>query len=214
MFLQTKLSKSRERMIAFGCMAKPLLAIPATHSGFKRRAVVRNSLGEYKRTGIKFYSAKSPAAAAGGRMRSDPRSGRRSVEIDRSLGLLGSVPPPSGIRRGRHGAVQAQVSGGVPARSRRAGAALTAAVRRRYLLCELVSEDARCRLNLDDRVLSGLVRDAIARVHGAFGAAACSVGFAGTRAPRMGARGRFAGEARPASASCTLLEGSRKAWSP
>ncbi|XP_051032458.1 ribonuclease P/MRP protein subunit POP5 isoform X2 [Phodopus roborovskii] len=50
----------------------------------------------------------------------------------------------------------------------------------RYLLCELVSEDARCRLSLDDRVLSGLVRDTIARVHGTFGAAACSVGFAGT----------------------------------
>lgn len=50
--------------------------------------------------------------------------------------------------------------------------------RRRYLLCELVSEDARCRLSLDDRVLGGLVRDTIARVHGAFGAAACSVGFA------------------------------------
>ncbi|EDL19872.1 processing of precursor 5, ribonuclease P/MRP family (S. cerevisiae), isoform CRA_b [Mus musculus] len=48
----------------------------------------------------------------------------------------------------------------------------------RYLLCELVSEDARCRLSLDDRVLGGLVRDTIARVHGAFGAAACSVGFA------------------------------------
>ncbi|XP_049987505.1 ribonuclease P/MRP protein subunit POP5 isoform X1 [Alexandromys fortis] len=48
----------------------------------------------------------------------------------------------------------------------------------RYLLCELVSEDARCRLSLDDRVLGGLVRDTIARVHGTFGAAACSVGFA------------------------------------
>uniref|UniRef100_A0ABK0M568 Ribonuclease P/MRP protein subunit POP5 n=1 Tax=Rattus norvegicus TaxID=10116 RepID=A0ABK0M568_RAT len=48
----------------------------------------------------------------------------------------------------------------------------------RYLLCELVSEDPRCRLSLDDRVLGGLVRDTIARVHGAFGAAACSVGFA------------------------------------
>lgn len=41
-----------------------------------------------------------------------------------------------------------------------------------------MSEDPRCRLSLDDRVLGGLVRDTIARVHGAFGAAACSVGFA------------------------------------
>uniref|UniRef100_A0A8C5XNB8 Ribonuclease P/MRP protein subunit POP5 n=1 Tax=Microcebus murinus TaxID=30608 RepID=A0A8C5XNB8_MICMU len=48
----------------------------------------------------------------------------------------------------------------------------------RYLLCELVSDDPRCRLSLDDRVLGSLVRDTIARVHGAFGAAASSIGFA------------------------------------
>ncbi|KAF6082554.1 POP5-like protein, ribonuclease P/MRP subunit [Phyllostomus discolor] len=50
----------------------------------------------------------------------------------------------------------------------------------RYLLCEVVSDDPRCRLSLDDRALCGLVRDTIARVHGTFGAAACSIGFAGT----------------------------------
>uniref|UniRef100_A0A8C0CZZ3 Ribonuclease P/MRP protein subunit POP5 n=1 Tax=Balaenoptera musculus TaxID=9771 RepID=A0A8C0CZZ3_BALMU len=50
----------------------------------------------------------------------------------------------------------------------------------RYLLCEVVSDDPRCRLSLEDRVLGGLVRDTIARVHGTFGAAACSIGFAGT----------------------------------
>ncbi|XP_066116518.1 ribonuclease P/MRP protein subunit POP5 isoform X2 [Saccopteryx bilineata] len=50
----------------------------------------------------------------------------------------------------------------------------------RYLLCEVVSDDPRCRLSLDDRMLSGLVRDTIARVHGTYGAAACSIGFAGT----------------------------------
>ncbi|KAL2767681.1 ribonuclease P/MRP protein subunit POP5 isoform c [Daubentonia madagascariensis] len=50
----------------------------------------------------------------------------------------------------------------------------------RYLLCELVSDDPRCRLSLDDRVLGGLVRDTISRVHGTFGAAACSIGLAGT----------------------------------
>ncbi|XP_066116517.1 ribonuclease P/MRP protein subunit POP5 isoform X1 [Saccopteryx bilineata] len=48
----------------------------------------------------------------------------------------------------------------------------------RYLLCEVVSDDPRCRLSLDDRMLSGLVRDTIARVHGTYGAAACSIGFA------------------------------------
>ncbi|KAF4011669.1 hypothetical protein G4228_004156, partial [Cervus hanglu yarkandensis] len=50
--------------------------------------------------------------------------------------------------------------------------------RRRYLLCEVVSDDPRCRLTLEDRVLGTLVRDTIARVHGTFGAAACSIGFA------------------------------------
>uniref|UniRef100_G1PQI1 Ribonuclease P/MRP protein subunit POP5 n=1 Tax=Myotis lucifugus TaxID=59463 RepID=G1PQI1_MYOLU len=48
----------------------------------------------------------------------------------------------------------------------------------RYLLCEVVSDDPRCRLSLDDRVLGGLVRDTVARLHGTFGAAACSIGFA------------------------------------
>uniref|UniRef100_G3TDG0 Ribonuclease P/MRP protein subunit POP5 n=1 Tax=Loxodonta africana TaxID=9785 RepID=G3TDG0_LOXAF len=48
----------------------------------------------------------------------------------------------------------------------------------RYLLCELVSDDPRCRLSLEDRVLDGLVRNTITRVHGTFGAAACSIGFA------------------------------------
>ncbi|XP_057600445.1 ribonuclease P/MRP protein subunit POP5 isoform X2 [Hippopotamus amphibius kiboko] len=48
----------------------------------------------------------------------------------------------------------------------------------RYLLCEVVSDDPRCRLSLEDRVLGGLVRETIARVHGTFGAAACSIGFA------------------------------------
>nr|KAF6312105.1 POP5-like protein, ribonuclease P/MRP subunit [Pipistrellus kuhlii] len=50
----------------------------------------------------------------------------------------------------------------------------------RYLLCEVVSDDPRCRLSLDDRVLGGLVRDTVARLHGTFGGAACSIGFAGT----------------------------------
>lgn len=59
--------------------------------------------------------------------------------------------------------------------------------RLRYLLCEVVSDDPRCRLSLEDRVLGGLVRDTIARVHGTFGAAACSIGFAGARV--LGNRG-------------------------
>lgn len=74
-----------------------------------------------------------------------------------------------------------------------------------------MSEDARCRLSLDDRVLGGLIRDTIARVHGAFGAAACSVGFAGTRAPQTGCGARFAGRPGPRAAFCTIVEGPRKA---
>nr|KAF6467147.1 POP5-like protein, ribonuclease P/MRP subunit [Rousettus aegyptiacus] len=61
----------------------------------------------------------------------------------------------------------------------------------RYLLCEVVSDDPRCRLSLDDRVLGGLVRDTIARVHGTFGSAACSIGFAGTRELGNPADGRI-----------------------
>lgn len=48
----------------------------------------------------------------------------------------------------------------------------------RYVLCEVVADDARCRLGLEERALGQLVRDAVARVHGAYGAAACAVGFA------------------------------------
>ncbi|XP_021569810.1 ribonuclease P/MRP protein subunit POP5-like [Carlito syrichta] len=50
----------------------------------------------------------------------------------------------------------------------------------RYQLCKLMSDDPRCRLSLDDRVLDGLVWDTIAQVHRTFGAAACLIGFAGT----------------------------------
>lgn len=92
------------------------------------------------------------------------------------------------VGRGRHhGAVQAQVNGTCsapqlslwcPPLGPRVHLPLA---RHRYLLCEVVSDDPRCRLSLDDRVLGGLVRDTIARVHGTFGSAACSIGFAGAR---------------------------------
>ncbi|XP_049623833.1 ribonuclease P/MRP protein subunit POP5 [Suncus etruscus] len=48
----------------------------------------------------------------------------------------------------------------------------------RYVLCEVAAADARCRLALEERALGQQVRDAVARLHGAFGAAACAVGFA------------------------------------
>ena len=54
----------------------------------------------------------------------------------------------------------------------------------------MVSDDPRCRLTLEDRVLGTLVRDTIGRVHGTFGAAACSIGFAGARVLGNRADGR------------------------
>ncbi|XP_077643269.1 ribonuclease P/MRP protein subunit POP5 isoform X1 [Lonchura striata] len=49
----------------------------------------------------------------------------------------------------------------------------------RYVLCEVVSEDPRCRQCIEDRALGLAVRDAIARVHGDYGLACCSISFTG-----------------------------------
>ncbi|NXF19300.1 POP5 protein, partial [Rhodinocichla rosea] len=54
-----------------------------------------------------------------------------------------------------------------------------AALSRRYVLCEVVSEDPRCRQCIEDRVLGLAVRDAITRVHGDYGLACCSISFTG-----------------------------------
>ncbi|XP_075575073.1 ribonuclease P/MRP protein subunit POP5 [Pelecanus crispus] len=48
----------------------------------------------------------------------------------------------------------------------------------RYVLCEVVSEDPRCRQCIEDRAVGVAVRDAIGRVHGDYGLACCSVSFA------------------------------------
>ncbi|XP_068767988.1 ribonuclease P/MRP protein subunit POP5 isoform X2 [Struthio camelus] len=47
----------------------------------------------------------------------------------------------------------------------------------RYVLCEVVSEDPRCRQCIEDRTVGLAVRDAIARAHGDYGLACCSVSF-------------------------------------
>uniref|UniRef100_A0A8D0LAT9 Ribonuclease P/MRP protein subunit POP5 n=1 Tax=Sphenodon punctatus TaxID=8508 RepID=A0A8D0LAT9_SPHPU len=47
----------------------------------------------------------------------------------------------------------------------------------RYLLCELVSEDPRCRQCIEERAVSAAVKDAVARTHGDFGLACCSIAF-------------------------------------
>lgn len=56
------------------------------------------------------------------------------------------------------------------------------------MLCEVVSEDPRCRQCIEDRAVSLAVRDAIGRVHGDYGLACCSISFTGadgTRCPRL-----------------------------
>ncbi|XP_071338292.1 ribonuclease P/MRP protein subunit POP5 [Trachinotus anak] len=50
-------------------------------------------------------------------------------------------------------------------------------VKSRYLLCELVVSDRSRLLLLDDRAIALAVKAAVARTHGDYGAALCSVGF-------------------------------------
>ncbi|XP_075626361.1 ribonuclease P/MRP protein subunit POP5 isoform X2 [Balearica regulorum gibbericeps] len=47
----------------------------------------------------------------------------------------------------------------------------------RYVLCEVVSEDPRCRQCIEERAVGLAVRDAIGRVHGDYGLACCSISF-------------------------------------
>ncbi|KAM6241333.1 ribonuclease P/MRP protein subunit POP5 isoform 2-T2 [Spheniscus humboldti] len=47
----------------------------------------------------------------------------------------------------------------------------------RYVLCEVVSEDPRCRQCIEDRAVGLAVRDAVGRVHGDYGLACCSISF-------------------------------------
>ncbi|XP_074526924.1 ribonuclease P/MRP protein subunit POP5 [Halichoeres trimaculatus] len=50
-------------------------------------------------------------------------------------------------------------------------------VKSRYLLCEVVVSDRSRLLLLDDRAVALAVKSAVARIHGDYGAALCSVGF-------------------------------------
>uniref|UniRef100_A0A8C9FDG3 Ribonuclease P/MRP protein subunit POP5 n=1 Tax=Pavo cristatus TaxID=9049 RepID=A0A8C9FDG3_PAVCR len=47
----------------------------------------------------------------------------------------------------------------------------------RYVLCEVLSEDPRCRQCIEDRAVGLAVRDAIARAHGDYGLGCCCVSF-------------------------------------
>ncbi|KAG6929052.1 POP5 -like protein, ribonuclease P/MRP subunit [Chelydra serpentina] len=47
----------------------------------------------------------------------------------------------------------------------------------RYLLCEIVSEDPRCRQCIDERAVGAAAKEAVARTHGDYGLACCSISF-------------------------------------
>lgn len=60
---------------------------------------------------------------------------------------------------------------------------------RRYVLCEVLSEDPRCRQCIEDRAVGLAVRDAIARAHGDYGLGCCCVSFTGSGPGRGGLGG-------------------------
>ncbi|NWX14359.1 POP5 protein, partial [Aegotheles bennettii] len=68
-----------------------------------------------------------------------------------------------------------------------------AALSRRYVLCEVVSEDPRCRQCIEDRAVGAAVKEAIGRVHGDYGLACCSISFTGTGGERGGSPGKGRG---------------------
>ncbi|KAJ7309927.1 hypothetical protein JRQ81_008041 [Phrynocephalus forsythii] len=47
----------------------------------------------------------------------------------------------------------------------------------RYFLCEIISEEPRCRQFIEERTVHNTVKNAIARLHGDFGLACCSIAF-------------------------------------
>ncbi|XP_061622460.1 ribonuclease P/MRP protein subunit POP5 [Phyllopteryx taeniolatus] len=50
-------------------------------------------------------------------------------------------------------------------------------VKSRYLLCEINVSDRSSLLFLDDRAIAAAVKEAVARIHGDYGAAMCSIRF-------------------------------------
>ncbi|XP_009329142.1 PREDICTED: ribonuclease P/MRP protein subunit POP5 [Pygoscelis adeliae] len=94
-----------------------------------------------------------------------------------------AAPPPATAREGgcSTGPGLTVFPGTFPRlRSDEAGApsrAADAALSCRYVLCEVVSEDPRCRQCIEDRAVGLAVRDAVGRVHGDYGLACCSISF-------------------------------------
>ncbi|XP_066466051.1 ribonuclease P/MRP protein subunit POP5 [Tiliqua scincoides] len=48
----------------------------------------------------------------------------------------------------------------------------------RYFLCEITSEDPSCQQLIDERTVHSTVKSVVARMHGDFGLACCSIAFA------------------------------------
>lgn len=104
-----------------------------------------------------------------------------------------------GRRRARHadrrdGASQVQVRSSLFALpSLPCVSSLTSAVPpARYLLCEVNVADRSRLLLLDDRAVAAAVRAAVARVHGDYGAALCSIRFSGEQEHTVGeGRGKY-----------------------
>uniref|UniRef100_A0A672UB13 POP5 homolog, ribonuclease P/MRP subunit n=1 Tax=Strigops habroptila TaxID=2489341 RepID=A0A672UB13_STRHB len=95
-------------------------------------------------------------------------------------------PPWFGSRTGEFGGAAAGPDSG-------SGRAADAALRCRYVLCEVVSEDPQCRQCIEDRAVGLAVRDAIGRVHGDFGLACCSISFTGAGGAPAGGGGSCGG---------------------
>uniref|UniRef100_A0A8D0BJD4 Ribonuclease P/MRP protein subunit POP5 n=1 Tax=Salvator merianae TaxID=96440 RepID=A0A8D0BJD4_SALMN len=58
---------------------------------------------------------------------------------------------------------------------RRSGPSLSLCFR--YFLCEIVLDDPRCRQFIEERIVHNTVKNVVARIHGDFGLACCSIAF-------------------------------------
>ncbi|XP_020654799.3 ribonuclease P/MRP protein subunit POP5 [Pogona vitticeps] len=47
----------------------------------------------------------------------------------------------------------------------------------RYFLCEIISEDPRCRQFIEERTVHNTVKNVVAKMYGDFGLACCSIAF-------------------------------------
>ncbi|KAF0033666.1 hypothetical protein F2P81_013732 [Scophthalmus maximus] len=74
-------------------------------------------------------------------------------------------------------------------------------VKSRYLLCEVNVSDRSRLLLLDDRAVATAVRAAVARTHGDYGSALCTIGFSEEKQ-----------QVRKAILNCSLPGGNKEAF--